>query len=379
MCDGSTHSTQDILISVCYSRDNDVAVYPPPQALSSSKYVSPGEINCSSAIDKLLAQGKRERLAGYRLRQAISHQVKLISRSELSLGSFIESDEQQALGLRPLTPDVNRVVSGVWVHYVPKDSEDFNEAKKCNLLQLAELPVLVVGQDQGPVGMGMSAYLQNVGACMMHFYWDPYHRLNRDMKSGLEHCPRPEKNMLQQGRLCSSYLWTLNYKPFTKGGFHSEKQSLLNMFLESHDQESDVFLEYCDLLALDFGFGAASTSEDRQRLFDSLASNLQSFRLKKSAVKSGRWFSWHDACHDHYSEFWSTRMLLSSVHGLEPSPDRMSGASPSSVELEPVEMQHWVASSWGIRAHHGKHGGASLPCTWLKCPCGSGKALLSKR
>ena len=191
------------------------------------------------------------------------------------MGSFFESDEQQALGLQPLTADVNRVVSGVWVHYVPKDSDDFNEAKKCSLPQLVELPVLVVGQDQG-------AYLQNVGACAMHFYWDPYHRLNRDMKSGLEHCPRPEKNMLQQGRLRSSYLWTLNYKPFMKGFFHSQKQSLLNMFLKSHDQESDVFLEHCDLLALDFGFGAASTSEDRQQLFDSLASNLQSFRLKKS-------------------------------------------------------------------------------------------------
>ena len=55
VCDGSTHSAQDILVSVCYSRENDVAVYPPPQALSSSKYVSPGEINFRSAIDKLLA------------------------------------------------------------------------------------------------------------------------------------------------------------------------------------------------------------------------------------------------------------------------------------------------------------------------------------
>ena len=82
-----------------------------------------------------------------------------------------------------------------------------------NFLQLVGLPVLVVGQDQGPVGGHVCLPSK---CCVMHFYWDPYHRLNRDMKSGLEHCPRPAKNMLQQGWLCSLYFWTLNYKPFMK-------------------------------------------------------------------------------------------------------------------------------------------------------------------
>ena len=55
-------------------------------------------------------------------------------------------------------------------------------------------------------------------------------------------------------------------------------------------------------------------------LFDSLA-ELETFRNKKSCVKSGRWFSWQNACQDHFPEFWASRMLLQSLHEDEKSPD----------------------------------------------------------
>ena len=60
--------------------------------------------------------------------------------------------------------------------------------------------------------------------------------------------------------------------------------------------------------------------EDRSQLFEMIAS-LPSFHQKKSCVKPGRWFSWHNACEDHYNEFWSSRMLLSSAFPVDKSPD----------------------------------------------------------
>ena len=56
----------------------------------------------------------------------------------------------------------------------------------------------------------------------------------------------------------------------------------------------------------------------------------------------------------------------------------MSGASPSSVDLEPVEMQRWAASSWRIKLHHGADGGASLPCAWLNTPVEAARHLCQK-
>ena len=65
------------------------------------------------------------------------------------------------------------------------------------------------------------------------------------------------------------------------------------------------------------------TEEDYEQLFKSLAS-LETYRLKKSAVKGSRWFSWHQACHEHYEEFWASRMLLTWAYPHQPNPDHGS-------------------------------------------------------
>ena len=70
VCDASRHGVFDVLVSVCYSHVNDVAAFPPCQSLRSSKFVKPGEIQCESAVEKLLAEGARTRLSGYRTRSS---------------------------------------------------------------------------------------------------------------------------------------------------------------------------------------------------------------------------------------------------------------------------------------------------------------------
>lgn len=233
VCDASRHGVHDCLVSVAYSQDNDIGCYLPTQALRSSKFVSPGEIQCESAVERLLAEGSRLRMAGYRLFQAISHQIQLLTDHTMSLNSFMPPAEMQA-ALLPVPLDVTRVVTGHFVRLVKKNG---GEESTVSLLSLAKLPLLVVGMDQGSVGMGCAAFLSETGAAMAHFYWDPYHRLIRDLKLAASDCPPDVKGQIQQGLLCGSYLYSLNYKPFAKAGFHDEKKSLLNSFMETETQD----------------------------------------------------------------------------------------------------------------------------------------------
>ena len=78
---------------------------------------------------------------------------------------------------------------------------------------------------------------------------------------------------------------------------------------------------YAELIALDFDF-TLRTNDDMELLFSSLATQLDSYRIKKGVVKSGRWFSWHNGCESQYHEFWATRMLLSFVYPNETDPDQ---------------------------------------------------------
>ena len=77
------------------------------------------KIVCDSEVEKLLAEGSRTRLSGYRLLQAISHQVQLVSDFKLSLTNFLVSDDME-FALQPVASDVTRVVTGTFVRLVKK-------------------------------------------------------------------------------------------------------------------------------------------------------------------------------------------------------------------------------------------------------------------
>ena len=106
-----------------------------------------------------------------------------------------------------------------------------------NLLDLLELPILVIGMDQGSNGCAAAAFLNDAGTAMCHFYWDGFHRLIRDMKLSMTGCPPACKRQLQQGQLCGSYVYSINYKPFQKAGFHEDKRDLLDSFMQTETKE----------------------------------------------------------------------------------------------------------------------------------------------
>lgn len=84
--------------------------------------------------------------------------------------------------------------------------------------------------DQGPVGMSAVSYMMsNFGGesfALLHCTWDGFHRVIRDMRLSM---PKP----LQQAILASSYVWSINEKPFHQGGFHADKKDLLETFMQS--------------------------------------------------------------------------------------------------------------------------------------------------
>ena len=234
VADASRHSTFECLVSVFYTQQNDVACYPPTQSLRSSKYVKPGEILCSSEVEKLLAEGSRTRMSAYRLLQALSHQLELVTESNLTLKSFLVPDQLPSV-LKPLSSDVTRVVRGNTVRLVTTANAAPSPA--VNLLDLLELPILVIGMDQGSNGCAAAAFLNDAGTAMCHFYWDGFHRLIRDMKLSMTGCPPACKRQLQQGQLCGSYVYSINYKPFQKAGFHEDKRDLLDSFMQTETKE----------------------------------------------------------------------------------------------------------------------------------------------
>ena len=102
-----------------------------------------------------------------------------------------------------------------------------NDAKQIDLQGSETAKVLTLLMDQGPIGLGMS--------------FDPYHRLIRDLKLDvLGVGPKELRKKLLQAQLCSSYLWTLNYRPYGSGGFAAAKKELLEEFLLAESEDNTV-------------------------------------------------------------------------------------------------------------------------------------------
>eukprot|EP00438_Fugacium_kawagutii_P023912 Skav222585 [mRNA] locus=scaffold1897:322938:324275:+ [translate_table: standard] len=74
-------------------------------------------------------------------------------------------------------------------------------------------------------------------------------------------------------------------------------------------EETELFQDYADLIALDMDT-EVRCQDDLVQIFQGLLDQLKSAQNKLAPVKSGRWFSWHQCCHDQLREFWSLRMML---------------------------------------------------------------------
>ena len=162
------------------------------------------------------------------------------------------------------------------------------------------VPLLVLSLDQGPIGTaGMAFALEGH---RIHVKFDKIHRCIRDYKLALG---RAMGGVFLKTQLHSSYIFGLNYKPFNSGLFHDQKKNMLEAFLESHNISSDLWQEFRERIAFDFG----QTNVVNDRLLFEAITELESFKNKGTLIKPSRWFSWNQCCEEFLPEFHTLKML----------------------------------------------------------------------
>ena len=162
------------------------------------------------------------------------------------------------------------------------------------------VPLLVLSLDQGPIGTaGMAFALQGH---RIHVRFDKIHRCIRDYKLALG---RAMGGVFLKTQLHSSYIFGLNYKPFNSGLFHEQKKTMLESFLESNNISSDLWQEFRERIAFDFG----QTNVINDRLLFEAMTELESFKNKGTLIKPSRWFSWNQCCEEFLPEFHTLKML----------------------------------------------------------------------
>ena len=299
--DASTHSCRDTLVSVCYSWEQDVAVHMTAQVLPPGKTITHYDQGAMpGAIASLCAERKLQRIAAWRQLQSLSHQLTLIAGKSLDYFQLPPDVFVQAVGPHDGVRIVRRGPLGGQDEALILGSN--GSVRQVLPAGLKTIPLLVTGLDQGSIGSAGMAYAINELQCCMHAKFDKFHRIIRDIKLSISHCC---SGVFQKAMLYSSYLWSLNYKPFGSGGFSSLKNRLLATFLATETCESQIFQKYTSLIAEDFEM----SSDDLQMLWQEVAA-MPSFHRKQSLPKQGRWFSWNQAAEEQLKEFHASRMIF---------------------------------------------------------------------
>jgi len=237
LTDAARFSTDETIVSIVYSPESDFAVFLNNQKVKGGgkEIMHPNEFPMEPGIERLAAERRVDRLASYRLLQALSNQLKHVTNNNVTLASFlVDESSPSGLILKPMSPDVLRIVQRDQrdnVSRVLLRNKRSGVATVVDALAgLREAKFLTLQMDQGPVGMSAVSYMMsNFGGesfALLHCTWDGFHRVIRDMRLSM---PKP----LQQAILASSYVWSINEKPFHQGGFHADKKDLLETFMQS--------------------------------------------------------------------------------------------------------------------------------------------------
>lgn len=169
-CDASRHSTRDTLVSTVFSVENNVGVYANAQVLKSGgKLLAPDEAILDDEVEHLAATREIDRLASYRLMQAISFQLKFLTSK--TLNSFLlEHPDPLAVALAPLTPELVRVVKqdagGTRVYLCNKVTK---ESTLVDLSGASQKPILSLIMDQGRCGTAFAGYLAGTGCSLIRY------------------------------------------------------------------------------------------------------------------------------------------------------------------------------------------------------------------
>ena len=221
--DPGQHNYKECLVSLLYCWEISQGMRCPWQHLVPGKVLTPLDVqNMDPELCRYAGRHKLDRVASYRQLQGYSNQLRVMSSCSippLTLSSF---KLPESFNVRPVKAnerrktvqghdqDVSYIVnteSGVRTRILPP--------------QPIKVRLLTLELDQGSIGCAGAAFVMFYLRLMVMAKFDKIHRLIRDIKGAENNCC---KKIFTKAKLWSAYLYSINKRPFGKGGNATLKQ-----------------------------------------------------------------------------------------------------------------------------------------------------------
>ena len=207
---------------------------------------------------------------------------------------------------------------------------------------LEDVKLLVLQLDQGSIGAAGAAYLENYLGWMVYTKFDKIHRCIRDLKLAAQAVP-----IFVKTKLWSSYLFSLNKRPFGSGAFGTAKSRMMECFCAKSDVHSPIFRKYLQRLSRHWDM-PMETEEQQQLIFERVC-EMPSFGKHMAHPKLQNWFAWNQCCYDQLDEYYGAKCVFESEldqdNDKDPGDERFS-INPS---VDPrAELQRILKNGGGI-------------------------------
>ena len=326
--DPATHSKKEAMAGVAWFWEMQAGCFPDFQWIPAAKVITGREQEMPDCIAEVASIGRLERVASFRQLQGVSHMLSQLTARHIDGVKDLTLPENVLV--RPVNAGECRIV------------EQDGPTSRAKIVDVASgtcrdvlpdafttAPMVTLGLDQGSVGTALVAFSNFMGG-MIHCRWDKYHRIVRDVKLAFAHAAG---GVFLKAQLYTSYLWSVNRKPFSSGAFGTQKKWMLEIFLETHDRgSSPLWQKYGWRIAEDLGM-PFHTDEEQEAVWREVALT-PSFNQACEDTKLGRWFSWNASARKYMREYNATKMLLEShVHDIsDPDSDAVAFDNLESAE-----------------------------------------------
>ena len=284
--DSSMH-TEDTMVFIVWSTQNQSAGYSALQALQ--KQIQP-DIEGNNELLHLQMIGKLKK-------QSSLIYLKSVEGTLQSMGKCLDDFKcPEGLWLQPLAANQLRIKQG-GNYYIMDTDTGVLVPQVPDGFCWSSVPVLSHMIDQGSIGVAAVHHMMVSMHTMSIALYDYYHRVWNDIKNAA----RSSKGFFYAILLKYSLVFNLNYGPFGKGGWFSDKQAWLSdMATQLKDcyQMDPWFKERAPGIAKDNGWPEPCTAEDYTRIWNFLFT-MKGFRIKGPLSKIMRWFSFFE-CRAHY-------------------------------------------------------------------------------
>ena len=338
VADPGSHSYKDCLVSLVWSWEAQLGVYPPWQELMPGKIVLEGEANMDSFMLRFWKTKKLERVAAYRQMQGLSHQFFHLTKKRHTIEFFQLPQDSH---VRPVEQgESRRTVTDASGDHVFIRNNETGEEKQVLPPNLARVKLALLQLDQGSIGSAGVAFFEYHLGWMVTAKFDKIHRCIRDLKGAAQAVP-----IFVKTKLWSSYLFSLNKRPFGSGAFGTAKARLLETFRTNVDIDSPVFLKYLPRLARQWGM-SMETHPQRQDIFDRLCM-MPSFRKHMAHPKLQNWFAWNKCAHEQLDEFFGSKCIFESQLDEQTDPEEECFSMSPSTDVR-AELQRILKGGGGI-------------------------------